>query len=1427
MASCPNTNLQSWKDLVASVGEDTAYYLWDKYEGNIPQDIIDDIAIDNERYQLSDPQKDVVKQLATTTNDLYKVDKKTTDEKGKEVIKQVYMRTTPTGEKEIDNRVTDIVRQKAKEAGFDEENLTTSEKTFNAFKRDLGIKFHGYFEDIHNRFFNKAGIKRPDALDRPPFNSKVDEQIYGKLETYFTDLVNSLPEGTIFLSEQMLYNPKTDTAGTVDLLAIDKTGKTHIFDWKFGTVYKGEEDIPWYKQRAYDVQIGAYKGILKDVYGMKDFGNMRAIPIILQTQIKNKMDGTTDYNLTGAAIGSVDPTKIKSLLLTPISEQTESTGDKKIDEMVRKINVLTHRLEDSSATDDQTRDLKIEKLSAFRRAARLIQGQSDLSGLIQVIEVLKNQGDKIVNEYNLTYKDRAATSLDSTDKELSNFAMEMQEFLASADLFDRIDIQLEDYLYTPEMEIDAITDEDKEYVAELKATLTGLRKQTRDIYESREQVKQIIMDFGAKHVGERNLTVGLLSPEAISKGISSNFQGAADIGIKAANILYKLNLQARSNAKEAAEEGVNKLIAIRDRLIKRGNVKELMNKIFKRTKDGDKVNQLVNRFDTAFKEEFKKNAIKDDVKWLFDNIDTDKVREEANKIINRKIDTVNKFYADDEEKRTNAIQRIKRIWDIDDPDFSGWKENYLLQKYPLDKWYSKEFKEIMNDPDLKELYQYVAELNEKATDVGFISKKLLHSFLPFVRKEMAERFAQGSWLAPIQSFYDSIKMNPDDVGYGSYDEITGKLENSIPKYYTKDFSVRKNGPNDYTDVSFDLLKNLILYTQEVEKFKYLNEVEGQVDLLKTIEEFKNEHLATNRSGNVIMDANGDPKIEKGNEDNIKTLDQFTRALFYGQKYVLSDVDTPLGLNKAVTAVKKIINKVAGREIVKIDDDSSPTSLVKLMDAFNRGFQLKTLGLDPLPGLVNFAGSQFQISAIAGNYFTQGEFTKNEGILLNHKFRSKEDREIFAQLINNFVPLREDPSYEKLKKSSVFNFGNVLNGSNISDFLMVMFRKPEMFVEKAIFMSILDNTMVENGKIVNIREYVKDKYKNRYDSSNNFKDSEGKIDSEIEELQKTRSITATKKLENGKLVIPGLNLDNKKETRRITNLTRNTTNRVVGSLSQENINKMQMSIWTRSMLTFKNWIYPLLETRFSGIRKVASDDFSVEITDGGLLEGEKYDVGRASLFFGLMYDSIKERQNNILNILKVNDAGVEKLEEVYAKYQARYYKKTGQRLTMSSADFKDMIRNNLRNEIKEIGYIVALTSAMFALGIISPGDDDDKATKNRYRYYQRALDKLRDEITFFYNPNEIRNIAAGGLFPAVSMITDVTKLIKHITEEITGIGIGGKKGRTPDQVRKDAKPLKDVLKIVPGGKFPLMMGASISDQFAKDFDITIQAQNTVR
>ena len=99
------------------------------------------------------------------------------------------------------------------------------------------------------------------------------------------------------------------------------------------------------------------------------------------------------------------------------------------------------------------------------------------------------------------------------------------------------------------------------------------------------------------------------------------------------------------------------------------------------------------------------------------------------------------------------------------------------------------------------------------------------------------------------------------------------------------------------------------------KYKYLTEVEGQIKLIKTIEQFKN-HLSTSRTAGIILEGDT-PKEEKGNEENTKMFDDFTRVLLYGQKYVLGEADTPLYINKVFIFIKFTLNWIIFIVIIKL------------------------------------------------------------------------------------------------------------------------------------------------------------------------------------------------------------------------------------------------------------------------------------------------------------------------------------------------------------------------------------------------------------------------------------------------------------------------------------------------------------------------------
>lgn len=1394
-------------------------------EEGVEGDILDASA-EQIYYQLSDPQKALQQRILETRDAVNKVvDKQATDPilLDTEEASNWYEVKQPDGTfKRVTKRVTDRVKAWYRQR-FPGKVFTEEEKRFNEAKRQLGVKGHTYFEEIHGRYFNSDGTRKKNVDPRVTKLSATDEDIYEKLEKYYADLINKFSKdgkNPLVFSEVIVYDPKEKEAGTIDLLIVEENGKANIIDWKFMSVAADAKDVAWYKQGAYDIQLGRYKDILRERYGVKEIGMNRAVPILMQLKQENIKDKNSPINLTGIAIGSVNTEEIEDLRLIPVSEQTESTGFERLDKLISLLNATYKQIAKKVVTEEDEIEFKRDRLNILKQAIRTAQGTLNIAPLVDVIKIMRKEGQQILDDYNTTYKGRPANTQgeDFTDEKLSEMAANMREYNAFADVFGRIDDLIGELIYNKQMEKDATTEEAQEDISMRKELLRNISDEAREIRLSAEQIKDVSGEFADKFIGQKNLVRGLLSAEAVIKGLSATFRGVSELPTASLQILYKLVTNAKGRASREALGEVNKLMAIRKKLVdKGGDVRKLVQQIYQKDDKNKLVNKLIYKFDRKFFDGVDNNALEGyrDKKWLMDNIDIDAYRKEAGEILKKKIDRIKKLHDDDVDLMERLILDEQRKWDIDRKDFVGWN-NYVIKRHPLTKWYSEEYKNLLKDPDLLELYNFISEMNDKAKSSGYISNKVASTFLPFVRKGMAESLAWDFDLSAVMNFGKNLQLQADDVGFGQVNELTGELENAIPKYYTYDFTRGEDGVNDYSEVSEDIFKNMILYINHMEKYKYLSEVEDQLQLVKTIEAFKG-HLNTNRSGEVIY-INQKPEELKGNEENTKIFNDFLRALLYEQKYPLSDSDTPLGVGKVMNYMKSSVNKVAGREVFKIDENPSATSLVKSMDAANRAFQLKTLGLEFISGAVNAFGSNIQIATQAGNYFKGREVLANEAKLIGNRWKNDEERAMFIQLVDAFMPLKDDPTYDELKKAGL----TTLTKGSFSDFLMVFMREPEQHIEKSIFLTLLDNMMVEDGKIISIREFVKRKYKDRYDSASRYREIAPKIDQEIEELKKTRSINSTKRLENGNLVIPGLDLSNINELQRLTNLTRRISRNATGGLSDSDMNRMGMNIWTKSMMVFKNWIPKLVDTRFGEFRKV-SDDFSVEIGEDGLTTGEKYDIGRIRLFSMFLSLNIIKTIKQITDVISVNEDGLMLMDKMYEEFAEKYQKRTGKPLEMDRDEFIDLIRTNLRNQVKELTILLSMFGAMFALGFAAPDDDDDRADKNFHRYAQRTIDKFIGELSFFYNPAEFQKILSGSAFPALGIFGDIKRFTEHVTMEMTGVDTSNPE-LTVDQVRKKAQPIKNFGKMFPITKSLFTYGGILDAEFAKEFDITIQKES---
>jgi hypothetical protein len=1374
-------------------------------------------------FQYSDAQKNAQALLLKTQNDLKKVEVK-------EKVDPLFMDTEEASnfyeiqndqgvwervEERVTNRVKAWYRQR-----FGNKTFSKEEQAFNEFKRKFGVKAHGWFEDIHQRYFEPDGTRKISIGQRNVALEKTEEDMYVQLEEYFTDLVKKFSENgknPLVFSEVKVYDPKEKEAGTLDLVIIDETGKANIFDWKFMSVSQNSDDVAWYKQGAYNIQLGRYKEILRNNYGIKEFGMNRAIPIIMEIKSPMTKSATAEPYVAGIAIGSVDTSKIKELKLIPISEETESTGFDTLDKLIKDLNAVYRQIGKQDVNNEEEKEFKSKRLNTIKAAIRAAQGSLNISPLIEVIREMKLSGQMIIDDYNTTYLNRPATENDITNKELSKFSDEMREYLAMAEIFGRVDDRIRDLIYNSEMEAAATTSEQKAAVKIRKELLDSIVEEASEIRDSRETIKEISDKFADKFIGQRNLVAGLLNPEAVLKGLGSFFNGISDLPLASLKILYKLVNNSKANASRIAKEEVDELMEIRKRLVDRGgDVRSLIKQIYQKDDNNKWVNKLIYKYSKEFYDAVDQNAQSEfrSKSWLENNIDVDAYMEEAIQKMNENISYYERRYSEHPDVLEQIVYEEKLKWDLTDENFNGWN-NYIIKRHPLQKWTSEEYIELSKDKDLLELYEFISRINDKAKGVGYIENKLASTFLPFVRKSMAESLAWDASLSVLTSLGDGLTVRAEDVGLGSINELTKELEHSIPKYYTHDFSRAEDGTNDYSDVSEDLFKNMIMYINHMEKYSMLSEIEGQLQLVKTIEAGK-DHLKTSLFGDIII-KDGKPDEVAGNKENTQMFEDFMRGVFYEQKYPLSDSDTPLNINLK-NFIKKGINRVAGREVYTVEENPSAISLVKSIDALNRGFQLKTLGFEVLSGAVNAFGANIQIATQAGNYFKAREVLVNEGKLIGNKFKNDDERNMFIQLVDAFMPLKDDPSYEKLKKAGLTK----LTQGSFSDFLMMFMRNPEQHIEKSVFLTLLQNTMVIDGKLVNIREYVKNKYKDRYTSAEVYKSTSDIMDKEIEELKKTKSIDVIKKLEDGKLVIPGFDLNDFNELQRLTNLTRTISRNATGGMADSDMNRASMNIWLKSMLVFKGWIPKLLKTRFAQFAET-SDDFSTSINEDGLTLGQKYDIGRIRLFGHVLGDGIIAGVRNINNIIALNDAGLERLDKMYEDFSKSYEKRTGKVLQMDKADFIDLMRNNLRNQIKELAILMSLFGAYLALGLMAPDDDDDKAAKNFYRFSQRTIDKFVGELSFFYNPVEFQKLLSGSAFPALGLFSDIERFTSHFFMETTGLDLSDT-DLTVEEVEKKAQPVKYLSKMFPITKSMITYMALFDADFAKEYDVTIQRSN---
>lgn len=1305
----------------------------------------EDIRASEDELYFSDTERDVLyNKLISVKNKISKDETNPDEEKRGYYINGV----------KIARRVTDLVKDWYSRR-FRDKALTDSEfqKSLNDLKAEKGTAGHKDLENAFNLFVDENGFLRESPLDDTTYTSVLnpeDRTMYETLRDNLRERLNSFPEGTRFLSEAVVYDEKRNLAGTIDFLAITKEGKVNILDWKFMDLNVDRyEDVPWYKVNAWRQQMQQYKLILEKAYGVRsgDFQQTRMIPIKAFYTQPNYKEEVLPV-LEGIEIGDVKVELITKDYLVPVALEEETTGNKDVDELLTKLNGLYSKLSEQKATSEKAKREKATQLNALFSAIRQLQMKKSIKPLVRQAQLLNKLIERLLKNYEENWKTLSAK--DKTDNEISQLNEELEILkLASLRVYSTIDVDL-DFLF----EEKELSEEDKQLLNDLTNTSKNTRKLVKKLDDLETDYVRRFVVAKEDSADDRFSKRDIMSPEKVIKGLPKWFSTTSTLQIRAIQTLFKKANRVLAYAAQDAVTETRKLQQLKTSYDEWARSKGLTKKdYFSLIKKKGK-NQLIDEIDKDFYSELKDAIERKDYSWIIQNTDKTLLKELMNKRLTEEIESIENrpiITEEDEKRKIAEIRKARDLYNIDKPTTVGWLIYDVVKKAPKrEKWETKEWKELnakdskgefINKPAL-DFYTYIRERNEYFQSIGYINKAEARVFLPFVRKGLMEKIAMGGKLRLGEEFLRAISIDEGEIGYGERDPLSGEIIDAIPVYLTKEIE---------GEVSEDLFSTMSLYNELAIKFKYLSDIEYQARALLSVEK-KKKSIATSDFGKTVY-KNGVLQYNTSNSENSELYQKMMKAIIYQQKYINSE-----GFDQVLTKVGKfgkIINEKLGMKMFPENLEGRQITINKVVDQLNNQFQFTVLGFNPMSAMSNYMGGNFQSAINAGKYYTKIQFEKELLWITVDKMTSRTPQKYIAAL-EYFLPLTENFNRELSKTLSL----SKLNQQSIQEFSMMLMRNGDWAVQSANFFAFLNNSIVEDGKVVNVRDYLRTlpEYQNMYagteaDRANRKNKFEEDVKKLVEEkgVMKLATINA-----DGTLDIPGV--DRKSDSvielrRKVQALTKD----ALGNLSEDDLRTINLNIFGKSFMVFKNWIPRPVDVRMGNLKYNAGSD--------------AYEWGRMRMVYRMLSWKIWNSLTTMNDMLRANEKGVNAMRELWEKKKQEYEEETGQELMMTESEFMDLVRSNLKNQVTELAILLTLGSLVVGLKAFAPDDDEDESVKNIHKFFVRAMDKFRDELLYFYNPESIFNLVSNGIFPALNYLTNFMKVFKNFMTEMYAISVG--------------------------------------------------------
>lgn len=1284
--------------------------------------------------------------------------------------------------------VAKSVTEKAKEGGKEFDKPTPENQVKYDQMKDWGSVGHEFLKDVFdNELLDPSGYAKAEAT---PTNIKttLNPALQKVIRSFAKELINSYPAGTRFIIERQVINEKEDIASTVDFKALipnidPKTSDKIPFyidtlDWKFTTLNKEQyTDIPFYRQKEWKIQMGEY-GKMDIAYGAKpeQLKKSRMIQFIANYEAKEKGVKGSPLDLTALEIGNLDNVKETKIYLLPVALDTESTGNKKIDELVTSLKSYYEKLYIAPVKEGKLfikKKLDLERLS---NSIRSLQMQLSFDPLYNVTKTfLNNAAESFKSFENIDYD-----SL--TGEQIQDKLQDLYQLGNSAEKFTTLD-----EVFLTKFPSDNLSDKDKVTLKNLREAARATQRMEEKILNlSREYVKWIALKVGAVDLGfEQEAINAEIEVDNLSKTFLEGSKLSPIVSKAATNLMMK----AKSLVDIKANRMMNGFAKLLAPLQEAANAagKSAFDLIGKVEKDNL---TLIKKIDSKFLEEVDKAKADKDKKFLLDNMDLAKYNALAKSAIDDEVSEINKTVystnADDNYDIQQArIKDLRNRLDINRDTFNGYT-NYQFKKLyekvvKEELHYSDEYKQMSKTKAALDMWEFFTELNNKAVSMGYLSKQGL-SFFPLMEATLLQKFSQsGSPLEQLKDFFKdmyTVKINEEET-FSKTDPETGELKRAIPKLFTRTNKAVEQ-------LSQDLNKVGTMWIYSLLNYESTKELEYTLLTLQKVEDAK-ESLLLDPNKNVIMEG-GVPKSIVNNNRNSGVLKAMIDDYLYGYNEDLNSFGN------------LTLNTITGKFKTGEEQEKRNLSIKKGIKSLEKWVQASAVGLKPLIATANTFGFNFNAFINAGNKMKSFEVTKNAGKIISGLGLTTIDK----GLLDLVIPLNEDIVKEKMRKiAKGESYVKWLGTWNFSDVMMSTNAFPEKRMQLATGLSFNDNSMVENGKIVNIRQFVSTEDRAvKYKMSQQDREAlEATYEARVKKLQETRSLPKIAKIENDEVIIPGVSDEALAEYRvEILDYIR----KLNGQMSQENKAGYSRDTIFKSFMMFRTWIPKFVSERSLDIHK--------NIEQGDWEYGRIRAFAKTWAHLGFT-NILKMRQ-----IINATDEGLKIMDDMLEAKKAAYLKKHGKELHISSEEFYDMMRKELSNEMKELGLLLGLMGLWLSAKAAAPPDDADALERNRYKYFVKGINKIVDEVSFYYNPLSFEAITKGNIVPALSILTKAEKIVAQILKESYGTVVGDEK-----MVEK-AHPTKYILDFIPGpSQFQSEILPYVFPEIAKDWGVRVTSQ----